>query len=130
MPSRTDELNPGQSEVFPSAPFIAARAAESKKAVDVRILDVREISSFTDFFVICSGTNARQIQTITDAVEQELKKAGEQALGIEGYDKAEWVLADYGDFVVHIFSPPAREFYDLERLWRAAKQLPLPAEAR
>jgi ribosome-associated protein len=110
-----------------AAPLIAARAAESKKAIDVRVLDLRGISSFTDFFVTCSGANARQIQAITDEVAQELKKAGQTGIGIEGYDTAEWVLADYGDFIVHVFSEKARGFYDLERLWRQAKEVPVPA---
>ena len=109
-----------------AAPLIAARAAESKKAVDLRVLDLRGVSSFTDFFVICSGTNARQIQAIADAVTFELKQAGHLGIGIEGYETAEWILADYGDFIIHIFSEKARNFYDLERLWRQAKEVKLP----
>lgn len=109
------------------APVAAAQAAESKKALDIRVLDLREISSFTDYFVICSGANARQIQAIGDEIEAQLKKRGERPLGIEGYDKAEWILADYGDFIVHVFSPAARQFYDLERLWRNATEVPVPA---
>ncbi len=110
-----------------AAPLLAARAAESKKAVDVRVLDLREVSSFTDFFLICSGANSRQIQAIADEVTLQLKQNGRTPIGVEGYDKAEWVLADYGDFIVHVFSPAAREFYDLERLWRTAKSVPVPA---
>ncbi len=109
-----------------AAPLAAARAAESKKAVDVRVLDLRDVSTFTDFFLLCSGTNARQIQAIADEVQQQLKAAGRSPIGVEGYDKAEWVLADYGDFIVHIFSPATRAFYDLERLWRTAKTVPVP----
>ncbi len=109
-----------------AAPITAARAAESKKALDLRVLDLRDISSFTDFFVICTGTNARQIQAIADEVGMQLKKAGRTPLGVEGYDSADWVLADYGDFIVHIFSEKARGFYDLERLWRQAKEVKLP----
>jgi len=109
--------------------MMAVRAAESKKAVEVRVFDLREVSTFTDFFVICSGANARQIQAICDGVQLELKREGELPLGIEGYDKAEWVLVDYGDFIVHVFSPAAREFYGLERLWRQAKELKLPETA-
>ena len=108
---------------------MAARAAESKKALDIRVLDLRENGTFTDFFVICSGANGRQIQAICDGVQGELRKNGELPLGIEGYDKAEWILADYGDFIVHIFSPAAREFYGLERLWRQAKDVKLPETA-
>ncbi len=123
MRSKTDESTARDAA---AGPMIAARAAESKKAVNLRVLDLREISTFTDFFVICSGANARQIQAICDEVEAQLKSEGEYPLGIEGYDKAEWILADYGDFIVHIFSPAAREFYGLERLWRQAKDLKLP----
>jgi ribosome-associated protein len=109
--------------------MIAVRAAESKKASEVRVFDLREVSTFTDFFVICSGANARQIQAICDGVQLELKREGELPLGIEGYDKADWVLVDYGDFIVHVFSPAAREFYGLERLWRQAKEVKLPEAA-
>ena len=123
MRSKTEDSAPRHEA---AAPLVAVRAAESKKATDLRILDLREISTFTDFFVICSGANARQIQAICDEVELELKREGELPLGIEGYDKAEWILADYGDFIVHIFSPAAREFYGLERLWRQARELKLP----
>ena len=107
----------------------AVRAAESKKASEVRVLDLRDFSTFTDFFVICSGANARQNQAICDGVGLELKREGEFPLGIEGYDKADWILVDYGDFIVHIFSPTAREFYGLERLWRQAKEVKLPETA-
>jgi ribosome-associated protein len=103
--------------------MIAVRAAESKQARDLVVLDVRESTSFTDFFVICSGANSRQIQAVCDEVEQQLKKHGEYPASIEGYQNAEWILADYGDFVVHIFSSKARVYYDLERLWRDAKEV-------
>ncbi len=115
---------------LPEAPLIAARATEVKKALDVRILDLRDISSFTDYFVICSGANARQIQAITDEVQLQLKQHGETPLGVEGYEKADWVLADYGNFIVHIFSPAARAFYDLERLWRLGKEVKVPEAVR
>jgi ribosome-associated protein len=84
---------------------------------------------FTDYFVICSGSNPRQIQAICDEVEQRLSKAGLRPTHIEGYKQAEWVLLDYLDFVVHVFSQKARNFYNLERLWKSAKQL-TPAELR
>ena len=100
---------------------VAVRAADAKQAKDIRVLDLREIASFSDYFVICSGSNSRQIQTIADEVEQRLKKLGERAHSIEGYENAEWVLMDYGDYLVHIFSEKARLYYDLERLWRDAK---------
>ncbi len=109
-----------------AAVLTAARAADSKKAVDLRILDLRGITSFADYFVVCTGNNQRQIQAIADEVRQRLKEQGRGVLGMEGYDKAEWVLIDYGDFLVHVFSEAARKFYDLERLWRAAKEIELP----
>ncbi len=101
----------------------AARAAESKKAVNVRILDLREVTTFADYFVICSGTNPRQIQTIADEVHLSLKKAGDPPIAVEGYESAEWILLDFGDFLVHVFSDKAREYYELERLWRHARDV-------
>ena len=104
------------------------RAAESKKATDIKVLDLTGITSFADFFVICTGANQRQIQAIADEVGLELKnQAGELPISIEGNNQAEWVLADYGDLLIHIFSPKAREYYSLERLWRSAKTLEIPA---
>lgn len=114
----------------PAAPpwIVAAQAAESKKAADLRVLDLQGLTSFTDYFVICSGSNPRQIQAIADEVERRLKQQGRSPLGIEGYEHAEWILVDYGEFLVHIFSEAARGYYDLERLWRKAKEIALPGE--
>jgi ribosome-associated protein len=84
---------------------------------------VRPITSFADYFVICSGTNTRQIQAITDEIGQQLKHRGERPSSVEGYDNAEWVLLDYGDLLIHVFSEKARVYYDLERLWRDAKPI-------
>jgi ribosome-associated protein len=103
----------------------AAFAAESKKALDLRILSLREITSFTDYFVICSSANVRQGQAIADEIGRQLKQMGELPVSIEGYDSGEWVLMDYGDFIVHIFSSTARHYYDLERLWRHAQAIDL-----
>jgi ribosome-associated protein len=99
----------------------AVRAAESKQAKDIVVLDVREATSFADYFVISTGASSRQIQAIADEVSQQLGKRGERPSSLEGYRNAEWVLVDYGDLVVHVFSPKARTYYDLERLWRDAK---------
>ena len=118
-------------EVRPAVPtwLIAVRAAEAKKATDIKVLDLTGITSFADYFVICTGANQRQIQAISDEVALQLKRqAGDLPLSLEGYNQAEWVLADYGDLLIHIFSPKAREYYDLERLWRSAKNVPVPAE--
>jgi ribosome-associated protein len=107
---------------------LALHAASDKKARDLVALDLREIASFTDHFLIASGTNARQVQAIADEVVDRLKKAGRRALRVEGYQTAEWVLVDYGDFIFHVFEEKARRFYDLERLWRDAARVPLPPE--
>ncbi|HYV03562.1 MAG TPA: ribosome silencing factor [Blastocatellia bacterium] len=109
--------------------MIAARAAAEKKATDTVVLDLREIASFTEYFVICTGASTRQVQAISNSVEEELRKAGRRPSHIEGYSSAEWILLDYGDFIVHVFSAASRRFYDLERLWRDAKRAELPAEA-
>jgi ribosome-associated protein len=110
--------------------YAALHAAGEKKAIEPVVLDLREIASFTDYFVIVSGQNERQVQAISDAVYEQLKKSGETAARVEGYKTAEWILLDYGDFVVHVFEQKARQFYDLERLWRESKRVDLPPEFR
>jgi ribosome-associated protein len=102
---------------------LAVQAALEKKAENPVILDLREVASFTEFFLICNGSNPKQVQAISYSVEETLRKAGKRPLHIEGYNSAEWILLDYGDFLVHIFNNTARHFYDLERLWRDAKRL-------
>jgi ribosome-associated protein len=104
----------------------AVRAAESKKALDIRVLDLREVTSFADFFVICSGSNPKQIQAISEEIGLELEKRGEYPVSVEGFANAEWILADFGDYLIHVFSPKARAFYELERLWRHAKVVEIP----
>ena len=98
----------------------AIQAAQDKKALDLTLLDVREIASFTDSFIICSGTSSPQNQAISDEIHVRLKEQGRAPNHIEGYRQAEWILMDYSDFIVHIFSPKNRAFYNLERLWRDA----------
>ena len=102
----------------------AINACQEKKAEELTLLELDKNSgAFTDYFVICSGTNPRQIQAISDEIELRLKRAGVYPNSIEGYKSAEWVLLDYVDFVVHVFSEGARRYYDLERLWRSAKKI-------
>jgi ribosome-associated protein len=102
----------------------AIQACLEKKAEELSILEMEKGSgAFTDYFVLCSGTNPRQVQAISDEVEMRLKAAGIRPNNVEGYTQAEWVLLDYVDFVVHVFSEKARKFYDLERLWKSAKRL-------
>ena len=104
----------------------AVHACQDKKATDIAILQLdAQASGFTDYFVICSGANPRQIQAIADDVDERLAKQGIEPAHREGYNQAEWVLLDYVDFVVHIFSEQARKFYDLERLWKTAKRMEL-----
>ena len=104
----------------------AISACQEKKADEITVLELEQGSgAFTDYFVVCSGTNPRQIQAISDEVELRLKRAGLYPNNIEGYKEAEWVLLDYFDFVVHVFSESARKYYDLERLWKSAKKLEL-----
>ena len=90
------------------------------------MLDLREVTSFADFFIICTGGNARQIQAIAEQVSQQLEQRGERPVSVEGFANAEWVLADYGDYLVHVFSEKARAYYELERLWRHAKPVTIP----
>lgn len=105
---------------------MAIDAAESKKAENIAILQMdKSAATFTDYMVIASGTNPRQVQAVADEVEHRLKQMGIYPNNIEGYNRAEWILLDYVDFVVHCFSEQARKFYDLERLWKQAKRLHL-----
>jgi ribosome-associated protein len=112
--------------------FLCARALLDRKAIDLVILEVKDLSSFTDYFLICSGNSDRQVQAIASYIEERLGKEGIHPLGIEGKREGRWTLLDYGDVVVHIFFHPVREFYDLERLWSEATrvELPLPKKVR
>jgi ribosome-associated protein len=102
----------------------AIQACLDKKAEELSILEMDKGSgAFTDYFVLCSGTNPKQVQAIADEVERRLKTAGVRPTHVEGYKQGEWILVDYVDFVVHVFSEKARKFYDLERLWKTAKRL-------
>ena len=107
----------------------AVGAARDKLAVDLVVLDLRQADAFTDYFVICSGLNSRQTKTIADAVEEALRRLQIRTQHVEGYDRAEWVLLDYFDFVVHIFTRETRGFYALERLWGRAEEIAVPAES-
>jgi ribosome-associated protein len=102
---------------------LAVRAAEDKKAVDLAVLDLRKAAGFTDYFVLASGNNARQVRAIADAVIDALSAAGAKPAHVEGYDRSEWILLDYFDFIVHVFAPETRMFYGLERLWGNAERV-------
>lgn len=104
---------------------VAVAAAEDKKALDLVVLNLTEITAFADYFVICHGTSSRQVQAIADEIQDRLKQQKVRPLNIEGYNNAEWVLMDYGSMIVHVFSETSRRFYDLERLWRDAEKMDL-----
>ena len=92
------------------------------------MLDLREVTSFADFFVVATGSNPRQIQAIAEEIGRQLHEVGEHPVSVEGFENAEWVLADYGDYLIHVFSEKARTYYDLDRLWRHAKMIEVPGE--
>ncbi len=102
---------------------LSVKAGQAKKAEDILVLDLREISSFTDYFVIMTGNSSRQNVAITENIEQELKKDRLQPLGVEGKKLAEWILVDYGSFIVHVFSRRTRDYYSLEKLWGDAPRI-------
>jgi ribosome-associated protein len=112
---------------LPAALKRGIEAAQDKKAVDLVLLDLRKTSAFTDFFVICTGTSARQVQAIADGVQDALRKRRIKPALVEGYERGDWVLVDYFDFIFHIFTPATREFYGLERLWGDAERRELSA---
>jgi ribosome-associated protein len=112
---------------LPSQIDRAVAAAEDKKAVDLVVLDLRKAAGFTDFFLIASGTNTRQVRAIADGVMETLADQGVKPAHVEGYDRSEWILLDYFDFIVHVFAPETRVFYGLERLWGNAERIELAA---
>ncbi|HUJ93780.1 MAG TPA: ribosome silencing factor [Terriglobales bacterium] len=113
------KINPLKQQILE-----AIHACQDKKAEEITVLELEKGSgAFTDYFVVCSGSNPRQIQAIADDVEEKLEKTGLRPTHVEGYRQADWVLLDYVDFVVHVFSEKARQYYDLERLWKSAKRL-------
>lgn len=101
----------------------AVAAADGRKAVDLKVLHLQKVSDFTDYFLICSGTSERQVQAIADAVQEKLREQRVRPLHVEGYNRGQWVLIDYGDLVVHVFQEEPRRFYALERLWGDAPEV-------
>ena len=122
MRSEATALSPEDQSIFEQVE-IAVRAADEKKAHEILVLRLSAITEFMDYFIICTGNSTRQTQAIADAVTEELKKIKTRPLHTEGYNNAEWILIDYGAFVVHIFTEQSRSFYDLERLWRDAEKV-------
>src|SRR3989475_11546025 len=119
-----------RTERLPQQIALAVRAAEDKKADDLVVLDLRKAAGFTDYFMICSGNNPRQIRAIADAVVEALAVDGARPAHVEGYERSEWVLLDYFDFIVHVFARETRLFYGLERLWGNAERIEVPTAPR
>ncbi len=118
-----------RDQTQPALPADLARAAQAafgKKATDVVVLDLRKVPSFTDYFFICTGQNRRQVKAVADAVEMTLGKAGVKPAHVEGHERSDWILLDYFDFVVHVFTAEQRRFYSLERLWGSAARIDVP----
>ncbi len=104
---------------------IAVKALEDKKAIDIKVIDISTISVIADYFIIASGSNTNQVQAMSDNADDELTKAGYQRKQLEGYKTANWILMDYNDIIIHIFSEEDRLFYDLERIWHDGKDISL-----
>ena len=115
-------------EVSLAKAFLSVQSAANKKAETVRILDLKELSSFTDYFMICSGQSDRQVQAIADSIVIDLKESGFTPISVEGYREGRWIIVDYGDVLIHVFLDALREFYNLEQLWQSAKRVPIPQE--
>ena len=124
--SSREAVSKAKPSKLPKAVQAAIDAAQDRKATGIVVLDLKKAGAFTDYFVICSASNPRQVQAIADAVEQALKAQKQRPSLVEGYARAEWILLDYFDFVVHIFSKHARDFYGLDRLWGSATRIEFP----
>ncbi len=124
--ANTKTATPPRVPKLPKSIQAVIDAAQDKKATGVVVLDLKKAGAFTDYFVICSGANPRQVQAIADSIEEALKGQKQRPSLVEGYARAEWVLLDYFDFVVHVFSKHARDFYALDRLWGSAVRHELP----
>ena len=118
----------GGRKRLPAEVTRAVRAAFEKKATNVVVLDLRHTPAFTDFFVLCSGQNTRQVKAIADSVEDTLRQSGVRPAHVEGYDRADWILMDFFSLIVHVFAPHTRDFYALERLWGDAERIEMSDE--
>jgi ribosome-associated protein len=124
---RRRRKSPPAPSRLPAEITLATTAALDKKVLDLVVLDLRKGLAFTDFFIIGTGANLRQVQAIADAIEEALRKKGVRPALVEGYSRGEWVLLDYFDFIVHVFLPATRDYYGLERLWGDAERVEIPA---
>ncbi len=115
-------------EVSKKMTTMAVNALEDRKGEDIRVLDISEISTLADYFIIAAGNNHNKVQALADNVQEVLGRAGFMTKNVEGYDSANWILLDFGDIIVHVFDSENRLFYDLERIWRDGKEVDLTAE--
>ena len=115
-------------EVSLAKAFLSVQSAANKKAENVKILDLKDLSSFTEYFMICSGMSDRQVQAIADSIVIDLRESGFTPISVEGYREGRWIIIDYGDVVMHVFLDALREFYNLEQLWIHAKRVSIPQE--
>ena len=126
-PARAAAEKKAATPRLPADVKLAIAAAQDKLAVDLTVLDLRNATAFTDFFIVCTGTNTKQVQAIADGVEASLRAAGQKPALVEGYRRGEWILLDYFTFIVHVFLPTRRTFYALERLWGGAEPIEVSA---
>ena len=124
--SRDKRAPSGRRPKLPPDVAAAIAAAQDKKATNVVVLNLLKTSAFTDYFVLCTGQNVRQVTAIADAIQEALRARKMRPAHVEGYDRAEWVLIDYFDLIIHIFTPSTREFYALDRLWGQADRIAIP----
>ena len=124
---RADSPRAAKSPGLPADVKLAVAAALDKQAIDLTVLDLRTASAFTDFFIVCTGNNTKQVQAIADGIETVLREAGQKPALVEGYRRGEWILLDYFSFIVHVFLPAQRAFYALERLWGGAEPIEVAA---
>lgn len=110
-------------EVSKKMALMAIEALEDRKGEEIRLIDISEISTLADYFIIASGTNINQVQAMADSVQEKLGRAGHMTKNVEGYESGNWVLLDFGDIIVHVFDRENRLFYDLERIWRDGKSI-------
>jgi ribosome-associated protein len=115
-------------EISLAKAFLSVQSAANKKAENIKVLDLKEISSFTDYFVVCSGHSDRQVQAIADSIVIQLKEDGFTPISVEGYREGRWVVVDFGDVVIHVFLDALRDYYDIENLWHDARKVPVPQE--
>jgi ribosome-associated protein len=128
--TKTSTQNPASQSIDPSRDkaLECARAAIDKKAENLKVLDLTNLSSFTDYFLICSGMSDRQVMAIAVSIEAAMSAQDRELISIEGYSEGRWVLMDFGDVVIHIFLDALREYYDLENLWAEAPRVKVPSE--